>query len=636
MGGYGGNAGSTSARPGAGGAGVYLPAGEQFVNNSDIHGGGGGKGYTGGASDGASGAGVYLNGGTLVNNGEITGFLYQNYVTQYNRVNPLPPGIGVDIASGQLNNNSVIQDGVLLQAGIANNYQKIVGARANYFGSQPLRNGGAGLVQTGGTFNNFGYVDGGLGIAQFDFNEPGGVGVYLYGGIFNNEGVIEAGLGLSYYRPYAAFRSGNGANIFGGTLVNTGIISGMESKYFTGGPAVFLDGGTLINDGEIHGGAAYAEGRPYYYDPAVKFGNQASTLIVEPGSYFSRNSIVGNGIDDTLILAPSESSSVGTLTGLGSSITGITNTSEGLGADWTLTGANILGTATSLSISGALNVAGSLADMGNMTITGQGTLLAEGGGNLQMAGLTLAGGTLMASPDALIDVGNSASYAAPGTVLIQSGATLTGYGVISDPIEDNGTIVAEVGALDLVQSVYGSGTIEIDQGATVSAAGALTGVQIMFAAGGDVLSIADLPDATGRLDNFGSADSIDLLGQPITSLKFADDTLTIKNGKAIVGTLTFQGNYKSADFSHKSDGNGGTDIIFSTPTQTDPHPISGDLPFSNLLLHLSKDVTRIEQPGAGSLQAEPRTAYRLTCHTVEGNLLTKTFMYHDSSNTNAD
>ena len=177
-----GNAGTPNAKPGTGGSGVYVPVGADLINNSAIHGGGGGQGYTDGASDAASGAGVYLNGGTLVNEGQITGFLYKvgfDYA-EYNRTNPLPPGVGVDVASGLFNNNddAVVQDGVELQDGLVNNYNKIYGHQADYFGAlQPTGNGGAGLIQSGGTFNNTYLISGGFG-TPYKY-EPGGAGVAL-------------------------------------------------------------------------------------------------------------------------------------------------------------------------------------------------------------------------------------------------------------------------------------------------------------------------------------------------------------------------------------------------------------------------------------------------------------------------
>ncbi len=941
-GGYGGNAGTPNAKPGTGGSGVYVPVGADLINNSAIHGGGGGQGYTDGASDAASGAGVYLNGGTLVNEGQITGFLYKvgfDYA-EYNRTNPLPPGVGVDVASGLFNNNddAVVQDGVELQDGLVNNYNKIYGHQADYFGAlQPTGNGGAGLIQSGGTFNNTYLISGGFG-TPYKY-EPGGAGVALYGGTLNNTGAIEAGRGAENPNLMYAFGGGNGANIFGGTLVNTGIIFGGIGRSLSAGVGAFLDGGTLIDSGRIFGGYQEEGGNRLLY-PAVSFGSQASTLIIDPGNQFSGssigspaikgnandtlilggsdasgtmsylgsfldgfgvigvsagatwslsqtntlgpgtpltdngtlavtgllvlssaatitaqgtltnngtiaaldqgssaigvdllagaeatnngtisgsgykgqagagiyitggtltnagfvggppaprpgtytlgvklvggslinsgtiaglyqdggtvsntgtisgnyalavsllnidggvavnlaagiltnagfieglyssggtvvntgnigghesfygssaglgvilsngvldnsgvvagggsesfgpgsdgvsvtggtvvnsgtifggdgvedsggfgiyinggtiinsgainggfergsyvafasvqfgrgggtlvidpgatfgNDIVGNGINDTLVLAPSGSDPVGTLSGLGSFVLGITNIDESIGADWIVSGNNMLGTATSLSIAGSLNIAGSLIATGLTILSDQGTLLAQGGSNIQLAGLTLTGGELLSSAGALIAIGSSPSDGFPGTVLVQAGATVAGYGTIAGPVEDNGNIIAQAGTLDLAGSVSGSGTIDIDQGATVSAAGALTGVKIMFATGGDGLGIADPADVTGQLRNFGSGDTIDLVNLTATSLSFLGNKLTIKNGKVVIGSLTFQGSYKTADFSLQSDGHGGTEVISAAAARDRLDWVRSDLPFSNFLMPL--------------------------------------------------
>ncbi len=197
---------------------------------------------------------------------------------------------------------------------------------------------------------------------------------------------------------------------------------------------------------------------------------------------------------------------------------------------------------------------------------------------------------------------------------MQTGATIAGYGTIAAPVEDSGSIIAQAGTLDLAQAVSGSGTIEIDAGATVSAAGALTGVKMMFATGGDDLSIADPSDVTGALHNFASGDTIDLVNLAATSLSFFGSKLTIKNGKVVIGTLTFQGSYNTADFSLQSDGHGGTEINFVAAARDSLGWVRNDLPFSSFLMPLSADLIRAEQSKAEWFDALPRSVTLLTGH----------------------
>jgi hypothetical protein len=231
-----------------------------------------------------------------------------------------------------------------------------------------------------------------------------------------------------------------------------------------------------------------------------------------------------------------------------------------------------------LSVAGTLNVSNELFDLGRATITSQGVLQADGlGSELYIYDmLTLAGGTLACgATDSLVigDIGNQI-----GTIVLQSGVTMTGYGTIEGaPIADSGTIVAQGATLTLATAASGAGTITIDSGATLVAASGLSVASVAFAAGSEALALATPSAVTSTLSGFGAGDLIDLLHITATSLKFLGDTLTIKDGKTVIGALTLQGSYTTADFALMSDNNGGTEIAFagaaSMPPDMSPPPL---------------------------------------------------------------
>ena len=159
-------------------------------------------------------------------------------------------------------------------------------------------------------------------------------------------------------------------------------------------------------------------------------------------------------------------------------------------------------------------------------------------------------------------VGPTLEGALAGVILIQSGASISGFGMITGAaVADNGAIVAEGGMLTLAGGTSGAGTATIESGATLSANGSLSVASVAFASGSETLALTSPAAVTSVLSGFGAGDVIDLRHITATSLQFLGGVLTIKNGTATVGELTFRGAYTTADFALKTDGNGGTDIV---------------------------------------------------------------------------
>ncbi len=405
-----GGAAGSGSYPSLGGIGVYLGAIGTITNTGTITGGAGaGTHYLGNG-----GAGVDLAGGTLVNAGLITGGAPRADGVEMHQAGMLRntgsiiggpnAGFGVvfDSASQASNfgriaggagvasqgaytaggdggtamlfrdtatvvNNGILAGGaggdaiqsyggeggiglILLGSGTVSNAGTIEGG-ASGLGGIPGKGGIGVQLQLSDTLTNFGTIEGGNGLA--DQGAPtaaglGGTGIYL----LQDSDVVNHGLiagGESGYGGYGIRSVAQGS-----TLLNTGTVEG-GAGLTQGGIGVYLNGGTLTNMGTIAGGA----GAGGALADAVRFGQYASTLAISQHAVFE-GGIAGNAnVDDTIVLS---SHGAGTLAGLGTSVTGITNFVENAGADWTLsgslsgTGALDIGAGARLLLDGAANI----------------------------------------------------------------------------------------------------------------------------------------------------------------------------------------------------------------------------------------------------------------------------------------
>jgi len=323
-----------------------------------------------GTITGVSSYGVDLSGGhgTLINKGVISSGHY---------------GTGAELSGGGMENTGTIDGGggayhggigIDLSNGIFSNGGTIAGGdtTTTIFGAQAFGGYGAGV--TNGTLHNSGLIEGGAG-------NDGGAGVELDAAKLVNTGTILGGI-VKY--------------LFGGTgvamsnesvLVNHGVIAGSTSQYGDG-DGVFLNGGTLTNSGTISASAAAAPA------DAIRFGSQASTLIIDPGAVFD-GTVAANGSNDRLILA--KGALAGTMSGLGGQFTGFTTILENAGAHWDISGANTLGADTVFSDAGWLRVSGSLIDNGVIDLSANAVLGVSGAAEVAIGSLNLSGGALLGS-----------------------------------------------------------------------------------------------------------------------------------------------------------------------------------------------------------------------------------------------
>jgi hypothetical protein len=261
-------------------------------------------------------------------------------------------------------------------------------------------------------------------------------------------------------------------------------------------------------------------------------------------------------------------SAASTLTGLGMQFTGFTNLTESSGAEWTLAGVNILNTGTTLTVNGDLSVAGSVADAGILAVAPTGAAVTVLSGAAEFASITLLGGTLAESTPALFVVGTSLADAEPGTILLDSGATISGFGTMTAPgLIDNGTITAQEGTLTLNAIVSGDGSAVIQPGATLLVSAGIRLASLAFAGPDAILRITPY-DLSTTITGFGTNDTIDLENTHATSLSFNAGTLTLSSGQHVIDRPRLAGDYTTADFILTSNGHNGTDIHFADASTT--------------------------------------------------------------------
>ena len=241
-----------------------------------------------------------------------------------------------------------------------------------------------------------------------------------------NAGIIDPAT-YGVYLP----AGGSVTNAAGGTIEGTSI--GVLIK---GGAGTVVTAGTIAGDG----GTAVSL--------AAGFGNR---VVLDAGASFSGivdgGNAIGGGAVSTLEL--DSASSVGMLSGIGSTLTDFAAVTIDSSARWTLSGSN------SLAVGGTISNAGTLS-LANATLTDSGTLLNNGGVVLDSS--TMFAGSLLGT----------------GSVTLQAGATLE----VGGSIASGETIVfGGLGAtllLDTPGDVAGSVTGFV-QGETIELAGIAPG-----------------------------------------------------------------------------------------------------------------------------------------------------------------
>ena len=254
----------------------------------------------------------------------------------------------------------------------------------------------------------------------------------------------------------------------------------------------------------------------------------------------------------------------------------------GTGGALTQTGTLALDSAASLRLAGTATIGGLLTVGGASHVTAAGlaasspiaAIVAAAASTVQFGALQ-AGTTLTAATDATssIEFGTAGSAKA-GAITIDSGLTVNLGGTIAGNVVVNGTLLASGRSLAIgpfgqgtTASVTGSGTLEIDAGATLAIAGT-DSAAIQFTPSGGTLALGgSLP--SGTIGGFGRGDAI-VVSQPVTAIAYSQGgagtgTLTVFDAGTTVGTMTFTGSYTARQFQLLTAGNGQSGAIVYAP-----------------------------------------------------------------------
>jgi hypothetical protein len=205
---------------------------------------------------------------------------------------------------------------------------------------------------------------------------------------------------------------------------------------------------------------------------------------------------------------------------------------------------------------------------GRILVTDNGTSVQIGtGGLIHVADAELGGTVKLSAGDLNVRADLS----------LYGGSEITGTGTVTAvTIANAGLLVASGGTLAVSGSITGTGTSQIQQGATLQLLGNVGSSQdVMFGKGANMLSLGDAAGFAGTIADFGTGDTIDLLASAATTLSYAGGTLTIENGTTKIAKLDFSGRYKIGNFKLTSDGHSGSLISYASARAAEPHPIAG-------------------------------------------------------------
>ncbi len=178
-----------------------------------------------------------------------------------------------------------------------------------------------------------------------------------------------------------------------------------------------------------------------------------------------------------------------------------------------------------------------------------------------------------------IDIGNDGTA---GTLTVSQGEIGSSSGVI-DSSSEAAVVLAGTGAVvndGLIQvgggftinsgvTLSGFGMVQIVAAGTAVIDGAVAvGQAIQFNEPGEKLVIGSAASFQGTIENIVANDTIDLSGVVGDTLRYDanSNVLSVLQGSTVAAQLTLSGSYDGARFVLSSDGEGGTDIAYSQPT----------------------------------------------------------------------
>jgi hypothetical protein len=261
-----------------------------------------------------------------------------------------------------------------------------------------------------------------------------------------------------------------------------------------------------------------------------------------------------------------------------------------------LSGGTLAGSSISIATStAALTGYGTVLD----SIANSGTIDAHGGTLTLSAGES--GGVLQADANATL----SGTGIAAASLTIATGGSFIGSGTVSGATTDSGTLTASGGMLTLA-SESGTGSAVIAGGATLDSTSALTLSGVTFASGSEDLKLGTPSGNTAIISGFANGTTIDLLNATVTSFLYAPvvGIMTLMDGTTSLGTLKFAGSYTKTNFTLKSDGASGTDILFVSGGNAAPPSDA----FADLHAAVAATAGSAQSAGLSTVAAAPAPA----------------------------
>jgi hypothetical protein len=359
----------------------------------------------------------------------------------------------------------------------------------------------------------------------------------------------------------------------GGTIVSapSGVIQGsglLAGSSLINGGALIANGGPnaqlavyapLTNTGTIvadNGDLVVAEGLTNLTGTILTGGTYVASGFFPPGATSVAENVLAFGfttnavfaVDDATIILDGPASAFEGYVGAGTGSAGQVPLEDQLqtvavGGTLELLGGRGFIAANALLDAGMLMLSGSTVSTSGLTIGGFGTLSGYGivTGPLTNQGAVIASGGTLGGLDL------QSSVAGAGTMTVLDGSTLQIEGGNASGLNVGG-LLYDTGTLSVTGSAIGTGTIVVEQGgALVLAGGAMPSVSF---AGSDVTVTLDQPASyRGTLVGFGQGDTLVLDGlQGSSATMISGDTLAVIAGGITLDTIALAGNDAGASF----------------------------------------------------------------------------------------